>query len=111
MALMLKKLCLKRYCGIDGSLEAFLVCKLISFGKNPGVRHIGIGEDIRKTLGCSVMTTFRRNILEIAGDFQLCAGQRTVCETAVKALSSTLCEDDSDEILLVDTENSFNKIN
>ena len=102
MALMVKKLCLKRYCGIDGSLEAFLVCKLISFSKNPGVRHIGIGE---------VMATFRRNILAFAGDLQLCTGQRTVCETAVKALSSTFSEDDSDEILLVDTENSFNKIN
>ena len=29
VGLMAKKLCLKRYCGIDGSLEAFLACKLI----------------------------------------------------------------------------------
>ena len=73
---MAKKLCFKEYCGNDRSLEAFLVCKLILLDKNPGVRSIGTGEVIRGILGRAVMTTFRRNILESAGDLQLCSGQR-----------------------------------
>ena len=73
IALMAKKSCLKRYCGNDGSLEAFLACKLIPLDKNPEVRPIGIGEVIRRILGRAVMTIF---ILESAGDLQLCAGQR-----------------------------------
>ena len=72
---MAKELCLMRYCGSDVSLQAFLACKLISLDKNPGVRPIGIGEVIRWILVCTVMRTFRRNILESAGDLQFCAGQ------------------------------------
>ena len=86
IALLTEKLCLKRYCGNDGSLEAFLACKLI-------------------------MTAFRRNILGSAGDLQLCAGQRAGCEVAVHALSSMFSKDKKDAILLVDADNTFNRIN
>ena len=111
IALTAKKLCLKRYCGNDGSLEAFLACKLIPLDKNPGVRPTGIGEVIRRILTRAVMTTLRRNILESAGDLQLYAGQRVGCEAAVHALSSMFSEDDSDVILLVDADNAFNRLN
>ena len=57
------------------------------------------------------MTTFRRNILESAGDLQLCAGQRAGCEAAVHSLSAIFKENDSDAILLVDADNAFNRIN
>ena len=39
IALMAKKLCLKRYCRNDGSLEAFLASKFIFLDKSRGVRH------------------------------------------------------------------------
>ena len=109
IALMAKKLCLKRYRGNNGSLEAFLACKLIPLDKNPGVRPTGIGEVIRRILGRAVMTTFRRNILERAGDLQLYAGHCAGCEAAVNALSSMFSEDYSDAILLVDVGNAFNE--
>ena len=83
------------------SLEFFLACKLFPLNKNPGVRSIGIEKVIRRILGRTVITTFRKKILESAGDFQLCAGQRAGCEAAVHALSSTSSEDDSDAILLI----------
>ena len=107
---MAKKLCLKRYYGNDGSLEAFLACKPIPLGKNPGVRLTGIGEVIRRILCWANMTTFRKNILESAGDLQLCAGKRAGCEAAVHACSM-FSEDHSDAILLVHTNNAFNRIN
>ena len=111
MALIAKKLCLIRYRGKNGSLEAFLACKLIPLDKNPGVRPIGIGEVIRRILGRAVMTTFRRNVLESSGDLQLCAGQRAGCEAAVHALSSIFSDDNCDAILLIDADNAFNRIN
>ena len=110
IGLMSKKLCLKRYCGNDGSLEA-LACTLIPLNKNPGVRPIEIGKIKRRILGRAVMTTFRRNILQRAGDLQHCAGQCAGCETAAYILSSTFSEDDGDVILLVDANNAFNRIN
>ena len=42
---------------------------------------------------------------------QLCAGQRAGCEAAIHALSSIFSEDDCDAILLVDADNTFNRIN
>ena len=108
---MAKKLCLKRYCGNDGSLEAFLACKLIPLDMNSGVRPIWIGEVIRRVLGRAVMTTFRRNIIENVGDLHFCASQRAGCEEAFHASSSMFSEDDSDAILLVDADNAFNRIN
>ena len=108
---MARKLCLKKYCGNDGSLEASLACKLIPLDKNSGVRRTGTGEVIWAILGCAVMTTFRRNILESAGDSQLSAGQRAGCEAAVHASSSMFSENDSDAIFLVDADNALNRIN
>ena len=98
VALMAKKLCSKRYCGSDGSLGALLACKHAPLDKNPGVRPIGIGEVIRRIVGRAVVRTFRKNILESAGDLQLCTGQRARCGAAVHPLSSIFSEDDSDAI-------------
>ena len=103
-----KKLRLKKYCGNDGSLEAFLACKLITIDKNPGVTPTGIGEVIRRILGRAVMTNFRRNIPESAGNLQLRAGQRAGCEATAHALSSIFSQHGSDAILLVDADNGFN---
>ena len=58
IALMAKKLCLKKYYGNDGSLEAFLICKLIPLDKNPGVKPIGILG--LRILGRTVMRTFKK---------------------------------------------------
>ena len=98
VALMAKKLCSKRYRGNDGSLEALLACKHTPLNKNPGVRPIGIGEVIRRILGRAVVRPFRKNILQSAGDLQLCTGQRARCGAAVHPLSSIFSEDDSDAI-------------
>ena len=108
---MAKKLCLKRYCRNDGSLEDFLACKLIPLHKNPAVRPVGIGEVAKRMLGRAATTTFRKNILESAGDLQLSARQRAGCEPAVYALCSMFSENDSNTILLVDTDNTFSRIN
>ena len=105
-----KKLCLMRYCENDGSLEAFLACKVIPLSKNSGVEPIGIGKVIRRILGRAVKTTFRRNILESAGDLQLCAGQRAGCEAAVHALSTIFSQGGSNAMLLVGTD-VFSRIN
>ena len=71
IALIAKKLRLKRYCGNGGSLEVFFAHKLIPLDKKLCLKPIVIGEVIGE------LTTFRRNILESAGDLQLNAGQCT----------------------------------
>lgn len=76
---MAKILCLERYCGNDGLLEAFLACKFILPDKNPRVRPIAPGEITRRTLRDIDTTTFRRNNLEKVGGSQVCVGQCVAC--------------------------------
>ena len=49
--------------------------------------------------------------MDSAGDLQLCAGQKSGCETAVHAMSEIFAEEETDAVLLVDATNAFNSIN
>ena len=111
VAAMTRKLCIQRFCGLDGSIEALLACKLIPLDKNPGLRPIGVGEVIRRIMSRAVMRAHKQQIMDSAGDLQLCAGQRGGCEAAVHAINSIYNEEDCDAILLVDADNAFNRIN
>ena len=95
LALMAKKLCLMRWCGNVESLETFLACTCISLDKNLVVKHVEMVEVTRRTLCCTVMTLFRRNILEIIRYLQFCVGQSEKCEAAVHAVSSIFSKDNS----------------
>ncbi len=111
LARMAKKICTKRFCGVDNSLEAFPACKLIPLNKNPGLRPIGVGEVLRRIIARTVMRSFQSDILDSAGNFQLCAGQRAGCEAAVHAMKGIFDDAGCDAVLLVDADNAFNRIN
>ena len=64
------------------SSEAYTACRLIPLDKNPGVRPIGIGEVLRRIIGKSIISVIRPDIVESAGNLQLCAGQPAGCEAA-----------------------------
>ena len=93
------------------SLEAILACRLIPLDKNPGVRPIGIGEVLRRIIGKSIIFAIKPQIMESAGNVQLCAGQPAGCEAAVHAMSEIFAGDETDAVLLVDATNAFNSIN
>ena len=111
IAKMARKLCYERNISNDGSLDAFVACRLIPLDKNPGLRPIGIGEILRRIIGKSVTTVFKMNIMSSVGDLQLCGGQPSGCEAVIHALSQIFREDDCDGILLIDADNAFNRIN
>ena len=92
-------------------MEAFLSCTLIPLDKNPGVRPIGIGEVLRRIVGKSIITILKPEILQSAGNLQLCAGQLGGCEAAVHAMGEIFDEDECEAVLLVDATNAFNSIN
>eukprot|EP00794_Sanderia_malayensis_P018637 gene18637-biopygen15703 len=111
LARMARKICSRRFCCEDNSLEAFLACKLIPLDKNPGLRPIGVGEVLRRIIAKAVIRTFRSEIMDSAGNFQLCAGQRAGCEAAVHAMKEIFEDDECEAVLLVDADNAFNRIN
>ena len=83
---MTRKLCLSRNSIHDESLQAILASKLIPLDKSPGLRPIGVGEVLRRIIGRAVMITCRGDIVESAGDLQLCAGQQG-CKAQIHAVS------------------------
>lgn len=67
-------------------MEPFLSCTLFPLNKNPGVRPIGIEKVLRRIVGKSITTALKKDILDAAGNLQLCAGQLGGCETAVRTI-------------------------
>ena len=79
----------KKICSIENqsaSLEAFLACRLIPLDKNPGLRHIGIGEVLRDIAGKVVVTHLGTEIVTSVGSLQVCAGQEAGCESIIHAM-------------------------
>ena len=88
IATLSKQLCTKEIDDVE-SIAPVMACRLISFAKSPCVRPIGIGEVLRR-IGKAVMSVLRKDILEISGHLQICAGNKVGCEIAVRATMMTL---------------------
>ena len=57
------------------------------------------------------MTVLRRDITRAAGVSQVCAGHPSGCEAAIHALPKVFASMGTDAVLLVDTDNAFNRLN
>ncbi len=93
------------------SLEAFLASRLIPLDKCPGIRPIGIGEIPRRIIAKAICRHLRPDIQSAAGPLQLCAGQQAGCEAAIHAIHQLFQTEDCEEVLLVDADNAFNRLN
>ena len=58
----------------------------------------------------AVLRIVSKDILDILGDAQLCAGQVSGCETGVHAMSGIQAGNQTQAILLVDASNAFNSL-
>ena len=92
------------------SLEAFVACPLIPLDKNPCLRHIGIGEVLRRIDGKVVVTHFRTEIVTSVGSMQVCAGQEAGCELVIHAMHAIHEDETCEAVFLVDASNTFNSI-
>lgn len=96
----------------ENNLEAFIACRLIPLEKQPtGIRPIGIGEVLRRIVGKAVVGEIKDDIMESAGNLQLCAGQKAGCEAAAHAMREIFEEASTDAVLFVDASNAFNSMN
>ena len=83
-------------------MEAFFACRLIPLDKNPWMRPIGIGDILRRIIiGKMVMRYCKNDIVNAAGDLQLCAGQKSACEAAVHSMENIFNDEDTDAVILV----------
>ena len=54
--------------------RALMACRLVALDKRPGVRPVGIGETLRRTLAKLVMRAAGDQAKTACGNLQLCAG-------------------------------------
>ena len=92
-------------------LEAYIASRLIPLDKNPGVRPIGVGEVLRRTIGKAVTWSLSMEIKEAAGPLQTCAGHGVGAEAAIHAMRKIYEDDATNAVLLIDAENAFNSMN
>ena len=96
---------LNKYWNQRNITKTFLACKLIALNKNPGLRHIGIGEILRRIARKVMMQIAKQDVIKDAGCLQLCTGQEARSEAAIHAIF----DDNKTEVtLIIDTENAFN---
>ena len=57
------------------------------------------------------MKVVKEDMKKAAGCLQLCTGRKTGCETAIHAMHRIFESNETEAILMVETENSFNSIN
>ena len=80
----------------------------MSLDKCPGVRHIGIGEVMRRITGRIIVDCIRQDLTSLGGNMQLCLGQKCGIEHAKHSLRHTF---DDPANLLIEVKNAFNVLN
>ena len=94
------------------TIEPLVASRLIPLDKGEGaVRPIGVGEVIRRICGKCVMNIAKRDVVEVSGSLQLCAGQKSGSEAAIHAMHRIFEADDTDAVLLIDASNAFISLN
>ena len=91
-------------------LEAYNDCRLVPLDKNSGVRRIGIGEILRRTIGRNMTKCTSQDFLELGSNKQLCLGQKSGNELVIHSLREKFEESDA-EALLPDANNTLNSLN
>ena len=93
------------------SIESLVACRLIPLSKDPGVKPIGIGEVLRRIIGKAVTNIIKEDIIMSAGNLQLCGGQKSGAEIAIRSATELFKDDASHGILQIDANNAFNSLN
>ena len=90
------------------SLESFVVCRLIALDKKLGLR---LGEVPWRIAGKAVMKLFKNDITRAAGALQLSAVQDAGVQAIVHTMHDIFSEENTEAVLLIDAEDTFNSIN
>ena len=86
------------------NFESFACYCLILCDKNPGVPPTFVSEILRWIAGKVVIAATRNDVITSVGALQVCAEHGAGCEALVH-LTSLLCNEKKDVVLLLDVEN------
>ena len=83
----------------------------IPLNKNPGLRPIGVSENLGRIIGKLVVSAVKADVILLVGSLQVCAGHEAGCEAAVHAMDLIYKDQNTDVVLLIDTKIAFNSVN
>ena len=72
--------------------RALMACRLVALDKRPGVRPVGIGETLRRSLAKIVMRSAGDQAKTSCGNLQLCAGLKAGIEGGTHAVGQRRVE-------------------
>ena len=82
----------------------------IPLDKNLGLRPISVGEVLRRIAGKMVVKVMKRDVQEVVGSFQMCAGHPGGCEAVIDGIREILEDLETDVVLLIDATHASNAI-
>ena len=95
----------------SSSIEALRACPLISLDKSPGLRHILVGEVLRRIAGNIDVSIVRKDAISSVGSLQVCDSHKAGYEAAIDAMHSIFSKEETEAVLLIDASNAFNSAN
>ena len=79
--------------------------------KKLDLRPIGVGEVLRRIAGKVVMKIVQDNVKIAGGGLQIYGGHESGAEAAIHAMRNIFESNDTEAVILVESENAFNSIN
>ena len=103
---MIKKLCT----GISDAKEisTLMASCLIHSDKNPGIRPTDVGEALKRIIGKVVVTKLDKEITNLVGALQFCAGNAGDCGRTIHAMRTVIGHE---AVLSIDAADAFNYVN
>ena len=93
-------------------ISTLLACRLVLLNKkDKGISSVGAGECLRRIIGKTITGLLKENTTHAVGTLPTCAGLESGIEAAIHAVRKSFKEDSSECLLVVDTDNAFNKLN
>ena len=89
--------------------ETSLEYRLLHLKKKLGLGQVGLGEVLQRIAEKLVVKIAK--LTKTVGSLQLCAGQEAGSEAAIHPMHSIFEANETESILLVDTENAFSPVN
>ena len=79
--------------------------------KNPTLQPIGVGAAHHRIARKVIMSIVNNNVTKAVENLELCGGHYAGCEAAVHFMHGIFSTNETEAVLLIDTEHAFNSIN
>ena len=94
------------------SLKSYIACRLTLLDKCPGLRPIGIGEILHRTIEMAIGWVLKCDIQEAAGPImQVCSGLKGGAEEAIHSMKELFGMKENGAVILADASSTFNCLN